>query len=218
MKAEVDRSLALLAYDAALRQELGPALALRLCGVDEAGRGPLAGPVVAAALVLPPGAQLPGLNDSKQLKAAARARLEALIQASALDWATGQAEVEEIDRLGILQATFLAMARAVDGLSAPPSFLLVDGRDFPFPGSGRSLVHGDGTSACVAAAGILAKEARDRQCLELEARYPGWGFDRHKGYGTAAHLDLLRQHGRLPVHRRSFRLPWEKDPGTLPFA
>ncbi len=213
-----DSSLALLAYDQALRQDLGPPMALRLCGVDEAGRGPLAGPVVAGAVVLPPDACLPGLNDSKQLKEHERARLEALIQGCALDWATGRAEAEEIDRLGIRQATFLAMARAVESLRIAPTFLLVDGRDFPFSGPGHSLVRGDGISACVAAAGILAKEERDRHCLELEARYPGWGFARHKGYGTAAHLALLKDQGRLPVHRRSFRLPWEKEERALPFA
>jgi ribonuclease HII len=175
--------------------------------------------VVAGAVILPADCHLPGLNDSKQLKADARARLELQIQAQALAWATGRAEVEEIDRLGILRATFLAMARAVSALPLEPGFMLVDGRDFPFPDRrGQSLVKGDGLSACVAAAGILAKEERDRELRRLDLVHPGWGFARHKGYGTAAHLDLLKVHGRLPIHRRSFRLPWEKEQGRLPLA
>lgn len=217
---------ALSAHDQELLERLqADAPGLLLCGVDEAGRGPLAGPVLAGAVILPPDAQLPGLNDSKQLREAGRERLAGEIRAQALGWATARAEVEEIDRLGILRATFLAMERAVGGLGPrvgdlePGLFLLVDGRDFPFPGRrGAALVKGDGRSACVAAAGILAKVERDAELVRLDARFPGWGFARHKGYGTAAHLALLQERGRLPVHRRSFRLPWEKAEGGLPFA
>lgn len=215
-----DPSPRLLAHDRELRERLqAEAPGLSLCGVDEAGRGPLAGPVLAGAVILPATCSLEGLNDSKQLKAGERARLESLIQAQALAWATGRAEVEEIDRLGILRATFLAMERAVGSLPLAPGYLLVDGRDFPFRGRrGRALVKGDGLSACVAAAGVLAKEERDRELLRLDAQYPGWGLARHKGYGTAAHLALLRERGRLPIHRTSFRLPWEKAGEELPLA
>ncbi|MFA7331283.1 MAG: ribonuclease HII [Candidatus Delongbacteria bacterium] len=210
----------LWAHDQELRERLqSDAPGLNLCGVDEAGRGPLAGPVVAGAVILPADGRLPGLNDSKQLQAETRARLAAEIKRQALAWATGRAEVEEIDGLGILRATFLAMARAVAGLGREPGYLLVDGRDFPFPERrGRALVKGDGLSACVAAAGILAKVERDGELLRLDAEFPGWGFARHKGYGTAAHLALLQERGRLPVHRRSFRLPWEKTGALLPPA
>ncbi len=218
---------ALHAHDAALRQRLladAPGLAPRLCGVDEAGRGPLAGPVVAGAVILPAEVLLPGLNDSKQLGGKERERLAGEIRRQAQACATGRAEVEEIDALGILRATFLAMERAVAGLGIVPAdgspglFLLVDGRDFPFPARpGRALVRGDGLSACVAAAGILAKVERDAELGRLDLQFPGWGFARHKGYGTAAHMALLKERGRLPVHRRSFRLPWEKAGDELPF-
>jgi len=218
MRTGTEPSLALATFDEELRREMGAVAAWRLCGVDEAGRGPLAGPVVAGAVILAEACHLPGLNDSKQLKAGQRARLEELIWKEALDWATGRAEAEEIDRVGIRQATFLAMGRAVERLRGAADFLLVDGRDFPFTTRGQALVRGDSRSACVAAASILAKEERDRTCAELDLLYPGWGFARHKGYGTAAHLALLKERGRLPVHRRSFRLPWEKQAEALPFA
>lgn len=222
---------ALKAHDQALRERIqAQAPGLLPCGVDEAGRGPLAGPVLAGAVVLPADARLPGLNDSKQLRGAERERLAGEIRRQALAWAIGRAEVEEIDALGIRRATFLAMARALAGVevSAPDGtfgpdgtsglYLLVDGRDFPFPGRpGGALVRGDGQSACVAAAGILAKVERDGELVRLDAEFPGWGFARHKGYGTAAHLALLKELGRLPVHRRSFRLPWEKAGDELPF-
>ena len=189
-------------HDRDLRLALGLE---RLCGVDEAGRGPLAGPVTAAAVILPPDWHLPGLDDSKKLDASRRAVLETGIQEQALGWAVAEATVEEIDRLNILRATFLAMGRAVEQLAMAPEFLLVDGRDFPFTDRrGRSLVHGDGISACVAAASILAKQSRDR-FMERESRlWPAYGFERHKGYGTAFHLQALRDAGPCPLHRRSF--------------
>ncbi|MDP2361786.1 MAG: ribonuclease HII [bacterium] len=194
-------------------------VAAGLCGVDEAGRGPLAGPVVAGAVILGGDCRPAGLNDSKKVSEPERARLEGLIRGRAAAWATGRAEVEEIDRLGILPATFLAMRRAVSALDREPGFLLVDGRDYPFhPRPGRAIVKGDGLSACVAAAGILAKEERDRELRRLDLLFPGWGFARHKGYGTSVHLALLRERGRLPIHRRSFRLPWEKGAEPLPLA
>jgi len=211
---------ALAAHDHALRARLqADALSLVLGGVDEAGRGALAGPVVAGAVVLPADARLPGLDDSKRLTARQRERLAVEIRRQALAWGTGAASAAEIDTLGILRATFLAMARAVDRLEPAPGFLLVDGRDYPFGGRpGRALVRGDGLSAVVAAAGILAKVERDRLLDELEPAHPGWDFGSHKGYGTAAHLEHLRRHGRLGVHRRSFRLPWENDQESLPLA
>ncbi len=197
------RAEALFDWDDSLRGEAGIRL---LCGVDEAGRGPLAGPVVAAAVVLPPDIGIEGLDDSKRLTPRRRETLEAVIRERALDLGLGLAEVEEIDRLNILRATFLAMHRAVENLGTAPEFLLVDGRDFPFDGRrGRSLVRGDSTSAAVAAAGILAKQARDRLMLEAEVRYPGYGFASHKGYGTPRHLAMIRELGRCPLHRRSFR-------------
>lgn len=178
----------------------------RLAGVDEAGRGPLAGPVTAAAVILAPGTHIDGLTDSKLLSAASRAELEQEIQARALAWCVGRAEVEEIDRLNILQATFLAMRRAVAGLSLAPEFVVVDGNrcpqlDYPV----EPVVGGDRLVACISAASILAKEARDRELCELDRRYPGYGFAKHKGYGTAEHLDALRRLGPSPIHRRSFR-------------
>jgi ribonuclease HII len=189
-------------HDRDLRLALGPGL---LCGVDEAGRGPLAGPVTAAAVILPPDWHLPGLDDSKRLDAARRALLETGILEQALAWAVAEASVEEIDRLNILRATFLAMGRAVEQLVPAPDFLLVDGRDFPFANRrGRSLVHGDGISACVAAASILAKQARDRRMERAALEWPAYGFERHKGYGTAFHLQALRDAGPCPLHRRSF--------------
>jgi len=203
----------LAAHDRALRVSLG---GVWLAGIDEAGRGPLAGPVVAAAVVLPDSAHLPMLDDSKRLSPARRASLEGAIRAAALHAGLGRAEVEEIDRLGILAATFLAMERAAAELPAE-AVLLVDGRDFPFrPRPGRALVGGDGLSACVAAASILAKQERDRELLRLHQLHPQYGFDRHKGYGTAAHLEALRRLGRCAAHRRSFRLPWERDALHLP--
>jgi ribonuclease HII len=177
----------------------------RLCGVDEAGRGPLAGPVVAAAVILPPDWNLPGLDDSKRLREEVRRRLEGEIRHQALAWALGEATVEEIDRLNILQATFLAMGRAVSALDVTPDFLLVDGRDFPFNGrAGRALIKGDTLSASVAAASILAKQARDRWMESASRRWPGYGFECHKGYGTAAHLRALAERGACPLHRLSF--------------
>lgn len=177
-----------------------------LAGVDEAGRGPLAGPVVAGAAVLDPARPIPGLDDSKRLTHRTRARLEAAIQGGALAWGVGAAEADEIDRIGILKATFLAMARAVEALGLSDLHLLVDGRDFPFGGRpGSALVRGDGASASVAAASILAKEERDRRMVAVDARWPGYGFAAHKGYGTAVHLEALARLGPCPLHRRSFR-------------
>ncbi|MCX8017147.1 MAG: ribonuclease HII [Rhodocyclaceae bacterium] len=178
-----------------------------ICGVDEAGRGPLAGPVVAAAVILDPGRPIAGLADSKKLSALRRETLAAEIRAKALAWSVAEASVAEIDALNILQATLLAMQRAVAGLSVRPSEVLVDGNccpplDVPV----RAIVRGDATVAEISAASILAKTVRDAAMQALHYRYPQYGFDRHKGYGTAAHRAALALHGPTPQHRQSFTL------------
>ena len=176
-----------------------------IAGVDEAGRGPLAGPVVAAAVILDPDRPIAGLADSKMLTAGRRETLAAEIRVHALCWALGRAEAEEIDRLNILRATLLAMRRAVDGLSMPPAMVLVDGTHTPdIACPSRAIVRGDATVAAISAASILAKVARDQEMRQLDDRYPGYGFARHKGYPTRAHIDALERLGVSPVHRHSF--------------
>lgn len=182
-------------------------MTLSVCGVDEAGRGPLAGPVFAAAVILDPARSIDGLADSKVLSAARRAELSALIRERALAWALGRAEVEEIDRLNILRATMLAMRRAVLALGLAPGEALVDGNRVPdLPMQARAIVQGDATMPCISAASILAKTARDDEMLALHRRFPLYGFDAHKGYPTAAHAAALRRYGVSPVHRRTFGL------------
>lgn len=178
-----------------------------IAGVDEAGRGCLAGPVVAAALVFPEHGSWPGeLNDSKKLSRKVRTRLFDEIRAlPGAVFAVGVASVEEIDRINILQAALLAMRRAVEGLSLRPDFLLVDGNILPDKARpGKAVISGDALSPSIAAASILAKESRDRMMEALDAEYPGYGFARHKGYGTAVHLRALEALGACPQHRRSF--------------
>jgi len=181
---------------------LGP---LGLCGVDEAGRGPLAGPVVAAAVMLDPGQPIDGLRDSKKLGAAARERLADAIRARAAAWCVAEASVAEIDQLNILQATLLAMQRAVAGLGRAPDDVWVDGNRCPnWAWRSQAVVKGDDKVAAIAAASILAKTVRDAFMCRLHDEYPAYGFDRHMGYGTAAHLAALKAHGACPQHRRSF--------------
>jgi len=177
-----------------------------LAGVDEAGRGPLAGAVVAAAVVLDAARPIAGLADSKKLSALRREALYATICAQALCYCVAQASVEEIERLNILQATLLAMRRAVQGLRVRPALVLVDGKQVPgaLGVPAQAVVKGDAAVAAISAASILAKVTRDRDCQRLHTLYPAYGFDRHKGYGTAAHLAALRQYGACPAHRRSF--------------
>lgn len=176
-----------------------------IAGVDEAGRGPLAGPVYAAAVILDPNRHIPGLADSKKLSATSREQLDIAIRAQALAWALGIATVEEIDRLNILQASLLAMQRAVASLSITPHLALVDGNRAPaLSCTVRTIVGGDATEPAISAASILAKVARDAEMQVLHTRYPGYGFDRHKGYPTAAHVVALTELGVSPVHRRSF--------------
>ena len=176
-----------------------------LAGVDEAGRGPLAGPVVAAAVILDELAPIKGLRDSKLLTARARERLFDEIRARALCCSIAQASVEEIDTLNILQATLLAMQRAVDGLRLRPHKVLVDGNRLPtLTMAAQAIVKGDAKVRAISAASILAKVYRDRLCQELHARHPEYGFGGHKGYPTAAHLAALRTHGPCVQHRRSF--------------
>ncbi|MFA7095419.1 MAG: ribonuclease HII [Gammaproteobacteria bacterium] len=182
-----------------------PIEAKLIAGVDEAGRGPLAGPVIAAAVILDPARPIEGLADSKALTSRRRDELEAVIRREALAWAVGRAEVEEIDTLNILQATLLAMQRAVAGLGVVPHYVLVDGNRCPeLPCPAQAVVRGDQTVQAICAASILAKVARDREMVELDARYPGYGLAEHKGYGTGAHLEALRTHGPTAIHRRSF--------------
>lgn len=177
-----------------------------ICGVDEAGRGPLAGSVVAAAVILNPAKPIAGLADSKKLSAAARERLAPVIREHALAWAIGEATATEIDEINILQATFLAMRRAVVGLRIVPAHALIDGNRVPagLPCSAEAIVKGDAKEPAISAASILAKTYRDAQLLELDRLYPQYGFARHMGYPTAAHLEALQLHGPSPVHRRSF--------------
>ena len=176
-----------------------------LAGVDEAGRGPLAGPVVAAAVILDPRQPIAGLADSKKLTARRRERLYDEICAKALCCSIALASVAEIDRLNILQATLLAMQRAVAGLRLPPAKVLVDGNRLPTLGVlAEAIVDGDATVPAISSASILAKVQRDRWCAEVDAQWPQYGFAAHKGYGTAAHLAALRAHGACEHHRRSF--------------
>jgi ribonuclease HII len=176
-----------------------------ICGVDEAGRGPLAGPVVAAAVILDPARPIVGLADSKKLSATRREKLAVEIREKSLAWCVAEATVEEIDTINILQATLLAMRRAVLGLALLPAEVLIDGNrcpclDLPM----RAIVGGDAKVAEISAASILAKTVRDAGMLDLHTKFPQYGFDRHKGYGSALHLAALRVHGPCPVHRRSF--------------
>ncbi|HEY8369721.1 MAG TPA: ribonuclease HII [Thermodesulfobacteriota bacterium] len=186
---------------------------LRVAGVDEAGRGPLAGPVVAAAVVLPPGARLPGVTDSKQLDPATRERLFARVEARALAVGVGIVGPEEIDRINILRASLKAMSLALAALACPrtgaplePDYVLVDGI-VPIPGVARqrTIPQGDARSLSIGAASIVAKVTRDRLMEALDREHPGYGFARHKGYPTPEHLEAIRRNGVLPVHRRTFR-------------
>ena len=189
-----------------------------LCGVDEAGRGPLAGAVFAAAVILDPARPIDGLADSKALTEAARDGLAASIRAQALAWAVACASVEEIDRLNILRASLLAMKRAVEALAAEPEEVLVDGLHVPsvaFPC--QAIVKGDARVPAISAASILAKVARDAEMGTMEARYPGYGFADHKGYGTPEHLAALRSRGPCEIHRRSFEPVQALMQHDLPF-
>jgi ribonuclease HII len=178
---------------------------LLICGVDEAGRGPLAGPVYAAAVVLNPKRQIRGLDDSKKLAAAVRERLAIKIQTHALAFGIASASVEEIDRMNILNATLLAMRRAVEKLLISPDEVWVDGNQVPnLSFATRAIIKGDALVASISAASILAKSARDRELVSLARTYPNYFFDQHKGYATQLHLAMIRQHGACPVHRKSF--------------
>lgn len=183
-----------------LAQSLSP-----VCGVDEAGRGPLAGPVCAAAVILPLGLELPGLDDSKKLTEAKREALFERILDGALAFGVAFATVEEIESLNILNATYLAMNRAIELLDPQPALALIDGnRNAGIAVPSRCVVHGDALCASIAAASILAKVSRDRYMLEMAEQWPLYGFERHKGYGTAAHYAAIREYGPCPIHRPSF--------------
>jgi ribonuclease HII len=178
---------------------------LGLCGVDEAGRGPLAGPVMAAAVMLDPERPVDGLRDSKKLSAAARERLADAIRLHAVAWCVAEASVAEIDQLNILHATLLAMQRAVAGLGRAPDEVWVDGNRCPnWAWRSQAVVKGDDKVAAIAAASILAKTARDQFMCRLHDEFPTYGFAQHMGYGTTAHLEALKAHGACPQHRRSF--------------
>ena len=191
--------------DYTLEKELISAGYATVCGVDEAGRGPLCGPVVAAACIMPLDFELPELNDSKKLTEKKRERLFDVIRENAIAYCIAEASVEEIDAMNILEADLLAMRRAIDGLSVRPDIALIDGniaRDFQIPA--RAIIGGDAKSPSIAAASILAKVTRDRLCVELDRAYPQYGIAKHKGYGTKAHMDALRTYGPSPIHRKQF--------------
>ena len=176
-----------------------------ICGVDEAGRGPLAGPVFAAAVILPPNAEIPGLNDSKKLSDKKRRELYPIIKEQAIAYGIAFADHREIDEINILQATFLAMERAINQLSVKPELALIDGnraKDFGVPV--ETVVHGDSLSASIAAASVLAKVTRDDYMLKMAEEYPGYDFEIHKGYGTKAHYEALTRLGPCPIHRMTF--------------
>ncbi len=176
-----------------------------VCGVDEAGRGPLCGPVFAAACILPDGLVLQGLNDSKKLTPKKREMLFDEICSNAIAYCVASASVEEINEMNILEANLLAMRRAIDGLSVKADFALIDGniaRNFQIPA--KAIIKGDALSPNIAAASILAKVSRDRDCIELDRLYPQYGIAKHKGYGTKQHMDALRTYGPAPIHRKQF--------------
>ena len=176
-----------------------------ICGIDEAGRGPLAGPVYAAAVILPIDLEIDGLNDSKKLTEKKREALFDIICEKAISYSVGIATEEEIDEINILNATFLAMRRAVDGLSIKPDYALIDGNQHPkLSIPDETVVKGDGKSLSIAAASILAKVSRDRFMLEIAEKYPEYCFEKHKGYGTKLHYEMIEKYGVSPVHRRSF--------------
>ena len=176
-----------------------------ICGVDEAGRGPLAGPVCAAAVILPKGLVIPGLNDSKKLSDKRRRELFPIIQQEAVSFGIAFASQEEIDEINILQATFLAMRRAIDQLDPKPDFALIDGnRETDFGVPCKTVIKGDSLSANIAAASVLAKVTRDNWMIEAAEKYPGYGFEIHKGYGTKAHYAALEKLGPCAIHRRTF--------------
>jgi ribonuclease HII len=200
-RSEGQRLRKLLRYET----ELWSTGVLHIAGVDEAGMSPLAGPVVAAAVIFAPGARIPGVDDSKKLSAKERERLAAIIREGSVAWAIGRAEVHEIDRINIYWAGLLAMRRAVEGLSTVPQHLLIDARrlkELTFPQ--QPIVRGDSKSASIAAASILAKTARDAHMVELDAQFPGYGFAKHKGYPVREHVEALMRIGACDVHRRSF--------------
>ncbi len=176
-----------------------------ICGVDEAGRGPLAGPVCAAAVILPPNVEIPGLNDSKKLSDKKRRELYPVIKETAIAYGIAFADHREIDEINILQATYLAMERAINQLEVKPELALIDGnraKDFGIPV--ETVVHGDSLSASIAAASVLAKVTRDDYMLKMAEEYPGYDFEIHKGYGTKAHYAALTELGASPIHRMSF--------------
>jgi ribonuclease HII len=174
--------------------------------VDEAGRGPLFGPVVAAAVILPKGCRLQGLTDSKKLSAKKRTELDAAIRDNAVCWAIAEVDAETIDRINIRRASLLAMRRAVEQLAQSPDYLLIDGRDtIEWDCEQQAVVRGDATSFSIAAASVLAKVYRDRLLVELDGKYPGYGLARHKGYGSKEHMAALDRLGPTPLHRKSYR-------------
>ncbi|MBQ8310390.1 MAG: ribonuclease HII [Clostridia bacterium] len=198
--------------DYRLEKELTAEGFAAVCGVDEAGRGPLCGPVFAAACILPIGLELEGLNDSKKLTPKKRDKLFDLIREHAIAYSIASASVEEIDEMNILEADLLAMRRAIDRLQIKADYALIDGniaRDFPLPA--KAVIGGDAISPSIAAASILAKVARDRDCIELDRRYPQYGIAKHKGYGTKQHMEALRTYGPSPIHRKQFIRFLNKD-------
>ena len=181
-----------------------------VCGIDEAGRGPLAGPVYAAAVWLPEGLVIDGLNDSKKLSEKKREALFDVIKENAVAYGIGFADEKEIDEINILQATYLAMRRAYDNMQKACDYVLIDGNRMPpMPVPGETIVKGDAKSPSIAAASILAKVSRDRVMLEYAKQYPGYHFEKHKGYGTKLHYEMLDKYGPCPEHRRSFLKKWE---------
>ena len=191
--------------DYSIEQELKAQGFTCICGVDEAGRGPLCGPVFAAACILPDGLYIEGLNDSKKLTEKKREKLFDIIKKEAVAYSIASADVEEINEMNILEADLLAMRRAIDGLGVKADFAIIDGniaRDFQIPA--RAVVKGDSKSMSIAAASVLAKVARDRLCLELDREYPQYGIAKHKGYGTKEHKEALRKYGPSPIHRKKF--------------
>lgn len=177
-----------------------------VCGIDEAGRGPLAGPVVAAAVILAPGTQLPGVNDSKKLTEKKREELFDYVRENAVAYGIGTADEREIDEINILQATYLAMTRAVQNLNVKADYALIDGNRIPpqLDIPAEYVIKGDGKVLSIAAASILAKVTRDRYMREMAKQYPEYGFEKHKGYGTKAHYQAIAEHGICPLHRRTF--------------